>query len=195
MSVVLRSLDIGVKADSLRSAFLFWQCRVRQIAMRENKGRPDSAIIAALTLSGETQPMGHVITVLSKAPAYSKTPEMKHIVASTRDPAQRREKALELFSETYYQIAREFSDILTATFPPSSPGSAAICVAENCTLTFESYGQRFDLYCKVSALSEEDPLFQTSWFHNLLFNPNLHPKAVILCFEPDWDCSSAESAI
>ena len=195
MSVVLQSQDSGVEADPLRRAFLFWQCRVRQIAMRENMGRPGGAIIAALTLSGETQPMSRVITVLAKTPAHSKTPEMRHIIASTHDPAHRREKALELFSETYYQNAREFSDILTATFPPGSPGGAAICVAGICTLTFEGYGQRFDLYCKASELSEEDPLFQASWCHNLLFNPSLHPEAVILCFEPNWGRSSAEPII
>ena len=192
MSVSPQSLDSVVKAHPLRGAFLFWQCRVRQIAMREDMGRPGGAIIAALTLAGETQPMGHVITLMLKAPAYSKTPEMRHIAASTYDPAQRREKALELFSDTYYQNAREFSDVLTTTFPPDSPGAAAICAAETCTLTFESYGQRFDLFCKASALSGEDPVFQASWCHNLLFNPSLHPEAVILCFEPNWGRSSAE---
>jgi len=185
-------MDRGAKVHPLRHTFLYWQCKVRQIAMRKNMGRPDAAIVAALTFSGESQPMGHVITLMSKAPAYSKTPEMRHIAASTYDPAQRREKALELFSDTYYQNAREFSDVLTTTFPPDSPGAAAICAAETCTLTFESYGQRFDLYCKVSALSGEDPVFQASWCHNLLFNPSLHPEAVILCFEPNWGRSSAE---
>ena len=195
MNAAPDSLENGIENDSLRHAFLYWQCRVRQIAMRDNDGRPDSAIIPALTLCGEIQPMGHVITLLARAPAYSKTPEMRHIVKSTHDPALRRQKALEFFSESYYQNAREFSDMLTATFPPKSPGAAAICTAQVCTLTFASYGQRFDLYCKVSALLDENPLFESSWCHNALFSPNLHPKAVILCFKPDWSCSSAESAI
>ena len=88
--------------------------------MRKNMGRPDAAIVAAVTLSGEGQPMGHVITLMSKAPAYSKTPEMRHIAASTYDPAKRREKALQFFSEAYYQNSREFSDEITTTFPPDS---------------------------------------------------------------------------
>ena len=92
--------------------------------MRKNMGRPDAAIVAAVTLSGETLPMGHVITLMSKASTYSKTPEMRHIAASTYDPATRREKALQLFSDTYYQNAREFSDVITTTFPPDSPGAA-----------------------------------------------------------------------
>ena len=143
-------MDRGAKVHPLRHTFLYWQCKVRQIAMRKNMGRPDAAIVAALTFSGESRPMGHVITLMSKAPAYSKTPEMKHIAASTYDPAQRREKALELFSDTYYQHPREFSDELTTIFPPNSPGAAAICAAKTCPLTFASYGQRFDLFCKVS---------------------------------------------
>ena len=163
--------------------------------MRKNMGRPDAAIVAAVTLSGEGRPMGHVITLMSKAPAYSKTPEMRHIAASTYDPAKRREKALQFFSEAYYQYSREFSDEITTTFPPDSPGATAICAAETCTLTFEGYGQRFDLFCAVSALSVEDPLFQASWCHNLLFNPGLHPDVEILCFEPNWGRSSAEPTI
>ena len=188
-------MDRGAKVHPLRHTFLYWQCKVRQIAMRKNMGRPDAAIVAALTLSGESHPMGHVITLMSKAPAYSKTPEMRHIAASTYDPAQRREKALEFFSDTYYQNPREFSDVLTTIFPPHSPGAAAICAAKTCTLTFESYGQRFDLFCKVSVLSADDPVFEASWCHNLFFNPGLHPEAVILCFEPNWGCSSAEPII
>ena len=103
--------------NPLKDAFLRWQCRVRQIAMRERQGRPDDAIMPALTLPGETAPLGHVVTVLSKAPSFSKTPELMHMVKRTHDPAQRREKAIELFSETYFQKPKEFSDCLLYTSP------------------------------------------------------------------------------
>ncbi len=179
--------------NPLRDTFLRWQCRVRQIAMRENMGRPDDAITPALTLTGETKPTGHIITVLSKAPPFSKTPELQHMFRRTHDPAQRREKAIQFFAETYYQKAREFSDILTATFPPGSPGAAAISAAGNCTLTFKAYGQRYDLLCKVRTLDKTNPLYQATWWHNMLFNPNMHPDTVIFGFEPDWAHSTAES--
>lgn len=176
----------------LRDAFLKWQCRVRQMAMRENMGRPDDGVMPEVILAGKTEPMGHLITVMSKLPAYSKTPEIMHMVKRTNDPAQRREKALQLFSETYYQKAREFSDILTATFPPASEGASEIRRAGGCTLTFSAYNQRFDLHCKVWRLAQKNPLYQATWWHNQLFNPVLPGDAVILGFEPDWNASSAE---
>ena len=122
----------------------------------------------------------------------SKTPELQHMFRRTHDPAQRREEAIRFFAETYYQKAREFSDTLTATFPPGSPGSIAISAAGNCTLTFEAYGQRYDLLCKVWTLDKTNPLHPATWWHNMLFNPNMHPDTVIFGFEPDWAHSTAE---
>ncbi len=177
---------------ALRDGFMRWQCRVRQIMMRDGRGRPGDAIMPALTLPGEDTPMGHIITVMSKAPQYSKTPEMRHMVRKTNDPVQRREAALTFFSEHYYQRAAEFSDILTATFPPGSPGALSIREAGRVTLTFEAYNQRYDLACRVLTLTEHNPLHQATYWHNLLFNPGLAADTIILGFEPDWPRSTAD---
>jgi len=181
-------------AGELRLAFLRWQCRVRQIAMRESQGRPTDAIMPALTLEGAEAPMGHIITVLSKTERFSKTPEMRHMVKKTIDPAQRRNSALKLLSEFYFQKPEEFSDMLTASFPPGSPGAGEIRAAERCTLTFEAYGQRFDIACRVWRLAEHHPLWQATYWHNMLFNPAMPADPVILGFEPDWTASSASRA-
>jgi len=177
---------------ALRTAFLRWQCRVRQIIMREHRGRPAEGIVPAVTLAGETEPLGHIITVMVKAPHASKTPEMRHMVQRTHDPAARREAALKLFSEFYYQKPDEFSDTLTATFPPDSAGAARIRAAERCRLTFQAFNQRFDLDCRVWRLAEQNPLWQATYWHNLLFNPALPADTVVLGFEPDWTRSTAE---
>lgn len=176
----------------LRLAFLRWQCRVRQIMMRDQAGRPSDGIMPSVTLAGEDEPIGHVITVLWKTGRHSITPEMRHMVRATNDPAQRREKALRLFSEFHYQKPEQFSDMLTATFPPGSPGAARIREAGACRLGFEAYNQRFDLACRVWLLAERNPGWQATYWHNLLFNPTLAPDTVILGFEPDWSRSSAE---
>ena len=168
-----------------------WQCRVRQLAAREAQGRPDDAITPELTLKAAEEPLGHVITLISKWGPWSRTSELRHLVKQTHDPAQRRAKALQLLSETWYQQAREFSDTLTATFPPHSPGAARILDAGECTLHFDAYQQQFDLVCSVRQLPVNYPLYQATWWHNLLFNPGLHPDTVILGFDPDWDRSSA----
>ncbi len=192
MSSVAQILGFAPEKHPMRDAFLKWQCHVRQIAMRDNQGRPDGAVMPELTLAGEVEPMGHIITVMSKLPMYSKTPELKHMAKQTHDPAQRRDKALQFFSETYYQKGREFADTLTATFPANSPGAAAIRKAGQVTLTFEAYNQRFDVACKVWKLAKRNPLWEATWWHNHLFNPDLTADLTVLAFEPDWNASTSE---
>ena len=176
----------------LRMGFLRWQCRVRQMAMRDKDGRPDEGIMPDVILQGEIEPLGAIITVLNKAPDYSVTPELEHMSAKTNDPAQRREQAIRFLSSSYYQKAAEFSDILTATFPPGSPGATQIREAETCILVFEAYTQRFDLHCKVWKLAPHNLLHRATMAHNRLFNPGLPPGTEVLGFEPDWDASTSD---
>ncbi|MFK7943917.1 MAG: hypothetical protein AB8B85_13530 [Paracoccaceae bacterium] len=192
--VTAKLLGMRPEPNPLRDAFLRWQCRVRQIMMRDDAGRPSDGIMPAVTLAGSDAPLGHIITVMSKAPAHSKTPEMRHIATKTQDPAQIREGALKFFSEFYYQKGAEFSDILTATFPPESEGARAIRRAETATLGFDAFGQRFNLVCKVWKLTAKNPLWQSTYWHNRMFNPGLPETTVILGFEPNWAACSAEPA-
>ncbi|WP_425046240.1 hypothetical protein [Primorskyibacter sp. S87] len=186
MNAVAASLGQSYSDHPLRLTFLKWQCRVRQMAMRDASGRPDDAITPAVIPSGETEPAGHIITVLNKAPGYSLTPELEHMSASTNDPAQRRDKAIQFLSSSYYQKASEFSDLLTATFPPGSPGAEKLKEAGRVTLVFEAYSQRFELDCKVWRLSAHNPLNRATMAHNRLFNPDLPGDSVVLGFEPAW---------
>lgn len=194
-SAVIEMMVKSPGNHALMEQFLRWQCRVRQIAMRDNHGRPDDAITPSVTLPGQSEPFGHVITVFSKWGAYSKTPELKHMVKQTFDPAQRREKALTYFSSTYYQKVREFSDTLSATFQPESKGAHQLLDAGACSLLFEAYSQQYQLQCKVVKLSNQHPLYQSTWWHNQLFNPELHPGTIILGFEPDWERSEHRSLV
>lgn len=146
-------------------------------------------------LTGREEPLGHIISVLSKLPAYSRLPEMKQIYRATHDRAERRKRALELFSETYYQRAHEFCDRLTATFAPGSEGAGQICAAGTCTLRFEAYSQRFDLDCSVTQAAPGDALAGATLWHNRLFDPNIHPETVVLVFTPNWNHSTATPTV
>jgi len=146
----------------------------------------------AVWLPDATEAMGHIITVLNKAPGYSVTSELTHMAAKTNDPAQIREQAIRYLSATYYQKAKEFSDILTATFPPGSPGAAAIRDADQVRLVFDAYHQTFELTAKVWRLAPHNPLHQATLAHNRLFNPTIPPDTVILGFEPDWAASTSD---
>ena len=178
--------------DPLRMAFLRWQCRVRQTAMRDAEGRPDDAITPAVILPNSEEPFGHIITVLNKAPGYSLTAEMNHMLSKTNDPAQIRDQAIRFLSATYYQKAVEFSDVMTATFPPLSAGAGTLRDAETVRLVFDAYAQEFDLTCRVWRLAPHNPLYQATMAHNKLFNPALPPDTEVLGFEPDWAASSSQ---
>ncbi len=192
MSSLASQLGQSFSDHPLRKGFMRWQCHVRQMAMRDKDGRPDEGIMPDVLLPGQTEPLGAIITVMNKAPGYSVTPELQHMAAKTNDPAHRRDQAIRFLSATYYQKAAEFSDILTATFPPDSPGAAQIHEAGQCTLVFEAYAQRFDLTCKVWRLAPHNLLHQATMAHNLLFNPKLPPTTEVLGFEPDWEASSSD---
>ena len=194
MSSVSAVLGQSHSDHPLRLAFLRWQCRVRQVAMRENEGRPDDAIMPALFLPEQDQPLAHIITVMNKTPGYSVLAELKYMDAQTNDPAQKREKAMTFFSAGYYQGAAEFSDILTATFPPGSPGAAQIREAGQVRLIFDAYNQLFDISAKVWRLAEHNPLCQATIAHNRLFNAAFPPDTEVLGFEPDWSTSTSEPA-
>jgi hypothetical protein len=176
----------------LRDTFLAWQCRVRQIAMRSGGGRPSDGMMPLVTPHGASEPLGHVIVLLNKAPEFSKVPEFRHMYRRTMDPAQRRESALKFLSEMYYQSSREFMSTLTATFAPQSAGAERIVEAEGCRLDFEQYNQRFTLDCRVWEPRPGDFLFAATFWHNSLFNPNLPRDTRVLAFEPDWAESTAE---
>ena len=176
--------------EELRDRFRRWQCRIRQIAMRSEGGRPTSGMTPLAHVSGE--PVARVVTVLSKRPEHSVTMELRHLARRTHDPAERRENALRFFSERHYQAATEFSDSLTASYARDSRIAARLLEARECRLDFEQFGQRFRLHCAVRRLSEHNPLREATFWHNLLFNPLLAADCIILGFEPDWGRGEAD---
>ena len=176
----------------LRIAFMNWQCHVHQRAARDAQGRPDDAIMPALPLSGEIEPMGDIITVMNKARGYFLPSELRHMAAKTNGPAKVRDTVMCCFSTTYYRKYKELSAIRTATFPPGSESAAQIHATRRCMLQFEACAQRFDLTCKVWRLAAHSPLYQVTIAHNALFNPTLARGSEVLGFEPYWPASSAE---
>ena len=175
----------------MKDKFIKWQCHTRQMMMRDNQGRPDAAIMPEVYLAGQDVSLGALITILNKLPTYSQTPEMLHMARKTNDPAQARSQAIQFFSATFYQKFRQFSDVLSATFPPGSGGAAQLMEAGSCRLVFEAYAQRFDLDCTVTPLAQQSALYQATMAHNRLFNRGLSSETIVLGFEPDWEKSTA----
>ncbi len=58
-------------------------------------------------------------------------------------------------------------------------------------LGFEEDAHGYRLSGKVATLEEAHPLYQATYWHNRMFNPNLPAGIQILSFTPDWTHSMA----
>ena len=178
--------------DLLRKAFLGWQCRIRQYAMREGGGRPSPGMCPDVYLGDSREALGAIITLIHRADPYDDTMQFKHLYKKTQDPAERQSGFLKVMQSTHYQRANEFGDTLTALFSTGSQGAAQIANEGECRLVFEQQNQSYDLLCEVWPLTKSEPLYQATYWHNALLNPNLQGEPEILVFKPDWSRGRAE---
>lgn len=176
----------------LRDHFLGWQCRLRQLAVREAEGRPTAGMRPLVEVPGEAAALGRITVLIVQREPETATAEFRHLVRRTHDPAERYKSALKLLSATYYQYPEDFADELTALFGPRSGLVERLLAAGRCALGFEQYSQSYRLPCRVRALGEAEPAFQATLWHNALFNPNLTAGIQVLAFQPDWQEAEAE---
>ena len=178
-------------AKALKQQFLGWQCRIRQLAVREGGGRPSAAMRPrVLTGDGEEVAPGIVVLIAESEPEES-TSLFRHQFLKTQDPKERYGKALEILQASYFQQPALFSDLMTALFGPQSAVASRLLTHGRCLLEFEEYAQGFRVPCSVAALAEPHAFFQATYWHNRMFNPNLPAGIQILSFTPDWTHSIA----
>ena len=186
-----RVVRLEAAQEALARHFVGWQCRLRQLAVREAEGRPTAGMRPKLSLR-EDGPSVEINTLLIHRDPSVMTPEFRHMVRKTQDPAERLKNALKLLAAAYYQHPEDFSDELTALFRPDSDIAGQVLQAERCILEFEQYNQNYRLPCDVQRLTEPDPRYQVTFWHNSLFNPRIPAGAQILAFKPDWALAEAD---
>ncbi len=172
------------RANALRDEFLGWQCRLRQLSVRQNSGRPGEGMSPTLSLDGKSH--GRIVTVIARRNSTATTAEFRHMVRRTHDPNERHKAALQYLSAAYYQSPKDFLDTPLALFALDSALAAKACDATECILHFAQYTQRYDLPCKVTKLATDDEAYQATYWHNALFNPTLPAATLVLSFRPDW---------
>lgn len=178
--------------EQMRSAFLGWQCRIRQIAMREHGGRPLPAMQPrALLKSGEAVLPAMTIMLVPKRPAEA-TAFLRFQVQRTPDPARAYEAALGYLQSEYYQDPQAFSNEMTAVFPAGANVAASLVKAKRCLLEFSQWRQAFRLASAVRELPATAPARTFTLAHNRIFNPNLPATATVLGFRPDWKTAQAD---
>jgi hypothetical protein len=176
--------------DALRSAFLGWQCRIRQIAVRDHGGRPTPGMRPVLEAAA--QRVGPVIVVLNKLDGGETTTQFRFMVKKTHDPLERYEAAMRHLAAAYYQRPESFSDWMTALFAPGASLPGQIAGRDDCVLTFEQFRQSWRLPCTARLLDPDAAEYQATYWHNALFNEHLPGKVQIVAFVPDWTRGEAD---
>ncbi len=179
-------MSAAPRAERLRDHFVGWQCRIRADAMRRRAGQPSPGMRPQVLSAAGEELAPAMTTLLVRREAESFAPEFRHLARRTHDPRDRRDAALALLAERYYQYARDFSDLLTATFAAASPLAADLEREGRCVLAFAQDSQRYSLPCTVQRLGRDDPRREETWWHNALFNSQLPPDIPVLVFAPRW---------
>ena len=182
------------QASALRDHFLGWQCRIRQIAMRDDGGRP-SAGMRPRVLAADGREIAAALTVLivPKAPAES-TAFFRFQAQKSADAREVFEGGLAFLRAEHFQRPRDFDERLTAVLPESSPLAAALIAAGRCVLEFSQFRQFYRLPCEVTALPLGDAAREATLWHNRLFNPALPDDVTVLALQPDWVRAGADQS-
>lgn len=190
MSMVTGRMGLEGEQAGLCSDFLGWQCRLRQMAMRHDQGRPSAGMRPRIALP-DGRSLAAVTVLISRREPDEVTAQFRHMVLKTNDPADRYANAMRLLQAAYYQHPEEFSDVLSALFSSGSDRSRALVEAGRCELAFSEHGQWFRIPAEVRLLDRSHPIHQATYWHNSLFNPALPGEVDVLAFLPDW--ASAEA--
>lgn len=167
--------------------FMTWQCRIRQIAMREDGGRPSQGMRPAI-YDGEGQQLsaGVIVLLIREAP-FESTEFLKFQVQKHNDPQDVYKKSLTFLQSTHYHRAIEFSDEMTALFGEDSALVERLLIEGKCLLSFQQFQQKYKIPCRIRQLGQDEPAYQATLWHNRVFNPNIGSNVAILGFQPDWE--------
>lgn len=172
--------------EALAQAFLGWQCRIRQHAVRRDGGRPSSAMRPEALAGDGSDSLGRIVVLIVKRDWEAPAARFRFMAEKTHDPADRYDAVLEFLQADYYQRPETFSEEMTALFAAGSGWVERLAGSGRCVLSFEQYGQLYRLPCSARVLDEDEGGYQLTYWHNLLFNPAMPAGVRVLGFLPDW---------
>jgi hypothetical protein len=182
------------KAKNLRDDFYAWQCRIRQIAMRQDGGRPSPGMRPRLMdVAGHELAPALTVLIIRRDPAES-TDFFRFQVMRSADPRDLYARALTYLQAEYFQKPAEFGDVLTAVLPVGAELAATLVRDGRCVLAFEQFSQRFRLPCAVFETESGEPIRDATIWHNRLFNPALPDDVAVVGFRPNWQSAEASRA-
>ncbi len=173
--------------DELRNHFLTWQCRIRQIAMREQEGRPSQGMRPRVVAADGKQLSAGIIVLLVREDPFESTEFLKFQVQKYNDPQDVYKKALIFLQSTHYHRAAEFSDEMTGLFSKGSTLVERMLGDNKVTLEFGQFSQTYSIPCRARLLDADDAAYQATLWHNRVFNPNIGADIEVVGFQPDWE--------
>ena len=170
----------------IQNYFIGWQCRVRELALRSEEGRPNGGMRPQIILkNGKVVFSAATLLIIPDQPDQS-IRQFRFMALKTQDPKERYTKALQLLAARFYQNAEDFSGAMSGIFSRTSEEVKALVKHQYCVMEFDYQQQTFKIPCHVSASPKNEPVYEFTYWHNYLFNPNLSPEVTVLHFKPDW---------
>ena len=123
-------------AHAIGNHFLAWQCRIRQVAMREDGGSPSAGMRPrVLDVSGREMSPALTVLMIPKEPEES-TAFFRHQVMRTPDPRDVYERALAFLQADYFQVPDAFGERLASVLSPGAALASALLDDGKCVLAF-----------------------------------------------------------
>lgn len=181
--------------SEMRSAFLGWQCRIRQIAMRDYGGQPLPGMRPRVsTRTGEALAPALIVLLIPLEPKAS-TAFFRYQVQKTNEPQKTRDAGIGYLGADFYQMPELFSDEMAAVFQPGSTLAATILGARDVLLDFEQFNQSFRMFCSVRRLGRREASREAALWQARIFNRDLGNGCDVLSFRPDWNSANAEPPV
>jgi len=174
-------------AEALCREFIGWQCRLRQLAARQDGGRPSSGMCArAFDATARNELAPGIIMLIVESEPENTTELFRYEYSKSQDPNERCDRMVEILQGSYFQEPARFGDQMTALFGPRSSLAAQLSEERHCILEFEQYSQGYRIPCAVAQLAARSPHYQATYWHNRMFNSHMPGGVEILSFRPDW---------
>ncbi len=165
-------------------SFISWQCRLRKLSMREKDGQPSAGMSAGIRSVSGGDEQARINFLINRKESADRTSEFRHIIRKTHDSREWVKNGLRILAERHYHETDQFEPELTALFSDDSSTADALLKAGECQLRFAEGSIEHEFNFGVRSLDQDDAQFQSTYWHNRLFNPALPGKVRVLGFKP-----------
>ena len=132
--------------DPIQNYFIGWQCRVRELALRSEEGRPNGGMRPKIALkNGKVVFPAATLLIIPEHPDQI-IRQFRFMALKTQDPKERYTKALQLLAARFYQKTEDFSGAMAGIFSRFSDEVMALEKDGYCIIEFDYQQQAFNLF-------------------------------------------------